>query len=163
MHKYFYYIFFIFVLVFSNQAWAPLVEKNKNNNSLITNNNDLNSKILRFNPELSIHNTKILKRIEKKKLKCEEKPTQNSKKKCLRGVENYVKAIINQEMQNDQGSETESAKQYEENMQASSNQQNQYQGYDPIKEKILNKMGFTQVNPIREKILNKMGWTQKAR
>ena len=38
-----------------------------------------------------------------------------------------------------------------------------YSGYDPIKEKILNRMGWTQINPIREKILNRMGWTQRTK
>ena len=79
---------------------------------------------------------------------------------------NYYKALAAQQNQNDQGSsQNQNNQQGQEGQQTSQvqvNQQGQQMNmYNPIKEKILNRMGWTQINPKREKILNRMGWTQK--
>ena len=80
-------------------------------------------------------------KIQNKIKKCDERPNDKSKLKCLKGIDNYINALINQGMQNDQGSETARAKQYEQNMQNNKNYINTWIDTRSGYEKYIDKWG----------------------
>ena len=100
-------------------------------------------------------------------MKCKERETEKDRKKCYKGVTNYVNALMDQGSgwahQTSQQAQSGYESQSQNQAQVQNQNQYQYQGYNPIKEKILNRMGWTQINPIRERILNRQGWTQRTR
>ena len=94
-----------------------------------------------------------------KEKKCYERETKKSIEKCIKGVRNLIIARQTAFSQNHQGGAAPSS----QNNQINNNGQRQsYQIYDPVRERILNGMGWTQINPIRERTLNGMGFTQRS-